>query len=399
MSDGMLKELLLKALSEIARKDAVIEDQKKVIESGNRIIAELNELLRLKRAKRYSPSTEQMETLFQENEAVAAAEAEDEGGTVEVKGFRRRKKARCVAELPADTPVVVIRQDQVAQSVVAKFDDHLPLYRQEEMFRWEGVGLSRQSLAGWIIKYYEALLPLERLMAREVYASVFLNKDETPMQVLDVKGPNGLPSGNGFVYITIGSTWDKAGKKMHAVALMRYIQGRGRDVLMEDLDTYGYHGPVMTDGLKAYLGIPVHYVCWVHAVRAFKDILKANRDEPNARRLMGIIGGIYRDDEENRKLLVSGAIDEGTFLAKRKEASMPRINAFMDAIEDVRRLYSPGGAMGKAIAYIDCYRDLLTGYLDTIEATPSNNCSERIAKSFATGRNYVLSKDMLFRAA
>ena len=55
--------------------------------------------------------------------------------------------------------------------------------------------------------------------------------------------------------------------------------------------------------------------------------------------------------------------------------------------------------MGKAISYIDTYRDRLTTYLDIVEATPSNNVFERIAKSFATGRNYVLSKDMLFRAA
>lgn len=274
----------------------------------------------------------------------------------------------------------------VAQAVVGKFDDHLPFYRQEEVFRREGMGISRQSLAAWIIKYYEALMPLERLMRAEVYASAFINKDETPVQVLDVKGPNGLPSGNGFAYITIGSTWVKAERATHVIALLQYIQGRSKEVLLEDLKQFRYGGPVMTDGLKGYLGIPLHYVCWVHAMRAFKDILKENKKEPNAKKLVEIIGGIYTDDEENRKLLVEGKIDEAGFLAGRKAASMPRISAFLAKIEETRGLYSPSGAMGKAIAYIDEYKRYLTGYLDTVEASPSNNCCERIAKSFATGR-------------
>jgi hypothetical protein len=501
MTRERLMELLVQAHAENVRKDTVIESQKqaiadqqesiekqeqaieghkrtiigqmKVIESDKRVIAELNELLRLQRAKPYIPSTEQMEFLFQETEAIAEGTPGTEGKeeeTVDVKGFKRRKRSHAVATLPADTPVVIIDHGKdapaqmlkdgvtyrrigdkvvdkatvlparyaierhlyaqygavgvevdggnkivaygnarvdaisaspslVARSVVGKYDDHLPLYRQEEMFRREGLEITRQSLAVWIIKYYEALMPLEELMKEAAYSSAFLNKDETPVQVLDVKGPNGLPSRNGFVYITIGTTWVGDRKTAHTIALLQYIQGRGKDVLFEDMKRFSYDGPVMTDGLKGYLGIAVHYLCWVHAARAFKDILKQNKREPNARKLMEIIGGIYKDDEDNRKLLVSGEVGEAEFLARRKAASLPRIKAFLDKIEEIRGCYSTGGAMGKAISYIDEYKGYLTGYLDTVEATPSNNCCERIAKSFATGRNYVLSNDMFCSAA
>jgi hypothetical protein len=55
--------------------------------------------------------------------------------------------------------------------------------------------------------------------------------------------------------------------------------------------------------------------------------------------------------------------------------------------------------MGKALDYLDTYKQYMKTYLDVVEATPSNNACEVVAKSFACGRNYVLSKDMLFRAA
>jgi hypothetical protein len=100
-------------------------------------------------------------------------------------------------------------------------------------------------------------MPLEELMKEAAYSSAFLNKDETPVQVLDVKGPNGLPSRNGFVYITIGTTWVGDRKTAHTIALLQYIQGRSKDVLFEDMKRFSYDGPVMTDGLKGYLGIAV----------------------------------------------------------------------------------------------------------------------------------------------
>jgi hypothetical protein len=151
MTRERLMELLVQAHAENVRKDTVIESQKqaiadqqesiekqeqaieghkrtiigqmKVIESDKRVIAELNELLRLQRAKPYIPSTEQMEFLFQETEAIAEGTPGTEGKeeeTVDVKGFKRRKRSHAVATLPADTPVVIIDHGKDAPAQMLK---------------------------------------------------------------------------------------------------------------------------------------------------------------------------------------------------------------------------------------------------------------------------------------
>src|SRR5690554_7303704 len=71
----------------------------------------------------------------------------------------------------------------VANIIVSKFDDHLPLYRQEEIFRREGIFLSRQKLASWVITYYDHLLPFAAFFKRQLYESNLISKDETKIQV------------------------------------------------------------------------------------------------------------------------------------------------------------------------------------------------------------------------
>ena len=447
---------------------AIVLDYAARIREKDRLIAELEELARLRTATKYAPSSEQMESLFPELEALDAAGPEEENTPEETRLRKKKSKPRAtLCTAPADTPVVDIHHDGdapgsyvkdgvayrrdgdkvidkiafiprrvlverhhyaqyrvasdveddngnkviayknpridgmaaapslVAQVIVSKFDDHLPLYRQEEMFRREGHHITRQKLASWVIRYYEALQPLERKLKQKVYRSAFINKDETPVQVLDVKGPTGKPAKNGFMYITVGSTYDDGERRTHALVVLDYIQGRSRDVLMEDVLAYGYGNPIMTDGLKGYLTLDKHCVCWVHAVRQFKTILKTSRDETNARKLVTTIGKIYEEDGKSRKMLHDGELGREEFLAQRKEASLVHINSFFSIIEEIRGCYAPSGAMGKAISYIDTYRDCLTGYLDIVEAAPSNNVCERIAKTFATGRkNWLFAQSV-----
>lgn len=459
-------------MAELQGKDGdelreIVLDLAEQVRERDRLIAELRELIRLRTAVRYVPSTEQMESLFPELEALAAPGPEDEKSPVEAH-LRKKSKARtALCTAPADTPVLDIRHDGdapdsyfrdgveykrdgdkiidkiafvprrlvverhhwahyrvdpgveddngnkfvayrspktdgiaaspslVAGVIVAKFDDHLPLYRQEEMFRREGHHIVRQKLASWVIKYYEALQPLAGVLKRKAYGSGFINKDETPVLVLDVKGPAGRPAKNGYMYITVGSTYDDGERKTHALVVLDYIQGRSREVLLEDVRKYKYDKHIMTDGLKQYLALDKHCACWVHAVRQFKTILKANKHEAYALKLVTIIGRIYDEDETYRRMLYSGVLDRQGFLAQRKAASLEHIDLFFETIGEARRRYSPSGAMGKAISYIDTYRDRLTTYLDIVEATPSNNVCERIAKSFALGRkNWLFAQSV-----
>ena len=283
----------------------------------------------------------------------------------------------------------------VANTIVSKFDDHLPLYRQEEIFRREGIFLSRQKLASWVITYYDHLLPFAAFFKRQLYESNLISKDETKIQVLDVKGPNGKPSKSGFMYITIGETYDPDTKRTRTLVMLDYIQGRSRAILFEDINNYGYDGYLMSDGLAGYLSYPQekHGVCWVHAVRKFKAILKDNAKIVQAARVVALVAKLFTIEKNLRAQLHEGVIDSEAFLSLRREQSQRVIDSVFEEVEQFRDDFSPKGAMGKAIAYLDNYKPYLNVYLDVLEATPSTNNVERIAKAFATGRkNWLFSE-------
>lgn len=297
--------------------------------------------------------------------------------------------------LPAKTDALGASPSLVASVVVSKFDDHLPLYRQEEIFRREGFFLSRQKLANWVITYYEELLPFIKYFKKQVYNSAFLSKDETKVSVLNVKAPSGKPSKNGYMYITIGDTYDKQTQRTRSLVLLDYIQGRSGKVLFEDIGTYGYNSYLMTDGLKGYLSYEKHCVCWVHAVRQFKKILKIDKKNIHALGIVKEVAKLYDIDEEYRKTLLSGEIQTDKFLAVRKTASDDVIDKVYELLDEIRNSYSPSGAMAKAIDYLDTYKAYLRTYLEVVEATPSNNACELIAKAFATGRkNWLFAQSV-----
>lgn len=448
---------------------ALVLNLTSIVQTQNEEIAELKELVKLKTAERYCPSSEQIGWLFQELEildTVLSSQPEPDQ-TTEVAAHSRKVRERVNAcSAPADAPIcdvfhtegaadsivgkdgiVLTRVEDkiidklamiprkmvverhhypqykaldvdagkdgkkvllpaktsalgaspslVAGVVVSKFDDHLPLYRQEEIFRREGYFLSRQKLASWVITYYEQLLPFIDYLKKRIYRSAFISKDETRVSVLNVKGPSGKVSKNGFMYITIGDTYDVQTRKTHSLVLLDYIQGRSREVLFEDMGKYGYTFHLMTDGLKGYLSYDKHCVCWVHAVRQLKKILKLNKHDIHALAILKEAAKLYDIDEQYRKMLRCGEIPVGQFLATRKKESEEVIDNIYAMADNIRSLYSPKGAMGKALDYLDTYKQYMKTYLDVVEATPSNNACEVVAKSFACGRkNWLFAQSV-----
>ena len=259
-------------------------------------IANLEEIVRLRNAQKFAPSSEQTGYLFDELELLANLEDQKDGLPLEEQTVtvseheRKQSRPRVNTTLPADTPVidvnaydeapetkvvdgvvyrrtsdkvidkiylvpqkyivvrehflryepsetadpddkpiVVFREPKldgmaatpnfIAKAVVAKYDDYQPLYRQEEMHGRAGLKVSRQKLAGWIIQYYEALLPLERVLKKHVYSSAMLYKDETRTTVLSVKSSGGRISRNGYMYITLGTTFVEKGSNFHTLVL------------------------------------------------------------------------------------------------------------------------------------------------------------------------------------
>lgn len=434
-------------------------------------IANLEEIIRLKTAEKFTPSSEQTDHLFDELELLEKFQNQHDGlpeseQVVVAAHTRKKYKARENSTLPASTPIIdvynyeeapsekvingvlykrvedktidkvyivpqkyVIVRDHylkyepanttdsedksivefknkkldglaatpnfIAHSVVSKFDDYLPFYRQSEIHQRAGLIVQRQKLAGWIIKYYEELLPLEKVLKKQVYSSALLNKDETKTTVLNVRTKTGKVSQNSFMYITIGTTFNEKESAFHTLVLCEYIQGRSKQVLLEDIEKFNYQGPIITDGLKQYLHIEKHGTCWVHLIRKFKEVLKATpkKKDINATILVSIYTKLSNAHYDLVEKLKNKEITKEEFLKQRREKSEPLIEEFFDKIDDIKSKYSSSGVMGKAINYALEYKPYTSLYLDYVEGAPDNNSCEQIAKCWATGRGNWLFSD------
>lgn len=427
-------------------------------------IANLKEILRLRTAEKFTPTSEQTGYLFEELELLADIENQTNGlpdseQIIVPAHTRKKNKKRENSTLPSSTPVidinnyedapatkvidgvlykrvedktidkvyivpqkyVIIRdhylkyvpadtsdnesnsivefknkdldgiaasQNFIAHSIVSKFDDYLPFYRQEEIHERAGLIVKRQKLASWIIKYYEGLLPLEKVLKKQVYSSALLHKDETKTTVLNVRTATGKVSRNSFMYITLGTTFNEKESSFHTLVLCEYIQGRSTDVLLDDIKRFNYKGPVITDGLKQYLHIENHGTCWVHLIRGFKNVLKATSKtkDANALKLVSIYSQLSAAHYDLVAKLKNKELSKDEFMTQRRALSEPLIKEFYEMIDDIKCKYPESGLMGKAINYALEYKPYMSLYLDYVEGTPDSNCVERIAKCWATGR-------------
>ena len=288
----------------------------------------------------------------------------------------------------------------VANIVVSKFDDHIPLYRYSEICSREGVNLSRQTISNWLQTYYGELADFDNYFSEQVFKMNAINQDETKVQVLDVQSASGKISSNSFVIIRVGTTFDEKKRQYRRVVSMGYSNGRSRDKLFDGFERLSFHGPLLTDGLNGYLDekrFPQskHAVCWVHAVRHFKKYAKLNPTDGIVMKLLVEHGQLYKIEASCRAKLDSGEISSKEFLAERKRLAEPVIDGIFKLIKDNYPIYVKNDELGKGIAYLNDYKDNLYVYLDHLELTPDNNICERSAKSFAVGRkNWLFCKSV-----
>lgn len=284
----------------------------------------------------------------------------------------------------------------VSQIAVSKFDDHLPLFRQEEIYKRDNLLLSRQVMSVWLIKFHNSLLDFEMYFYRLLYKQNFIFQDETPTEVLDVRTESGRVSSNCFVILREGCSLDTETMETKKIVVFSFSEGRARENLIRDFSTFGYDGYVMTDGLKAYNALPNHCCCWTHAARGYKNILKAsNKKDIEALEISVRIARLFSIDKLYRTQMLSKQITVQEFLDKRKAESLKVMETIFALNDTIAKAHPEGGAKAKAAAYIQNYHDPLMKYLEVAEAFPDNNTSERNAKAYATGRkNWLFSKSV-----
>lgn len=294
---------------------------------------------------------------------------------------REKRACRCCSEGVSAAPLPariidkgLVSDRVVIDTIVAKYCDHLPLYRQSAILEREtSVSISRATMDGWVMTVGGLLTPVATAMGRELVGGGYIQADETPVpvQMHDKSGKNhqaylwqyGRPGGS---------------------VIFDFQMGRGREGPKKFLGQYA--GILQTDGYIAYDGVGgegmVHAACWAHARRKVFEALKLHPGDLFATQLLTRIDGLFAIDAEAR----NASMDHAARHVLRQERSRPLLDVLQGEMKTVQAAVLPASALGKAISYTLSLWHKLTRFLEHPELELSNNLAENSMRPVALGR-------------
>jgi transposase len=264
----------------------------------------------------------------------------------------------------------------LTQVIVSKYADHLPLNRQEKMFRRFGVELPRQTMCGWMGQAAELLDPLYERAKRFVLGSKVVQTDDTPVKVLDPSLPK----------TRTGRIWPYVGDAAHPAVVYDYTPTRERDGPEKFLK--GYQGYLQADAYSAYdqfftqpgRGL-VEVGCWAHARRYFFDAKETDQARMGA--VLAMIARLYGVEKLARGRGISG--EERRIL--REQGARPVLIELHAYLLRIRAEVLPKSPAGQAAAYSLNHWAALTRYCEDGDLEIDNNAAERSLRGIAVGRN------------
>ena len=263
----------------------------------------------------------------------------------------------------------------LAQVIVAKYADHLPLHRQVKMFARHGVELSDQTLCGWTAQCARLLEPLYQRLKRFVLASKVVGTDDTPVKVLDRKLPHARK----------GRIWPYVGDRDHVAAVYDYTATRERAGPEEFLKNY--RGHLQADAYAAYDAFftqpergMVEVGCWAHARRHFHEAL--DTDPSRMRTVLLLIAQLYAVERTARERDFEGE----PLRLLRAHGSLPVLEQLHAYLLEIQNQVLPKSEAGQAVAYTLKNWTALTRYCQNPDLSIDNNTTERTLRCFAVGR-------------
>jgi len=272
----------------------------------------------------------------------------------------------------------------LAHIVVSKYDDHLPLYRQVEIFAREGVNLETSTLSGWIGATTAVLYPLIEALAAEVMASDTLYVDDTPVPVL-APGTGKTKTGRLWVYVRDERPF--AGERPPA-ALFFYSPDRKGEHPQHHLKEF--RGVIHADGYAGFNELfagnrILEAACWAHARRKFFEVHAAN-GSPIAKEALERIGKLYEVEAE-----INGFAPDHR-RRERQVRSKPIAAALAAWADETRRKLSRKSELAAAFRYMRARWTALIRCFDDGRLALDNNPAERALRGVAIGRkNYLFA--------
>lgn len=258
----------------------------------------------------------------------------------------------------------------LAQVVIAKYVDHLPLYRQEAVYSRSGVDLSRSTLAEWVGAVGVALQPLSDALRRELLTEPVLHADETPVWQLD-PGAGKTKRTHVFAYRSAA----------RPLIVFDYCQTRGGQHAQRFLGDW--RGTLMVDDFAGYKALfasgTTELACWAHARRKFVDLHKASAS-PIAEQAIARIAALYR---------VESAIADGDPEARyayRQKHAAPLVQQLGEWLRQLHPKVLGNSGTARAVNYTLKRWAALTRYLDDGRYPIDNNRIENAIRPIALGR-------------
>lgn len=271
-------------------------------------------------------------------------------------------------------PKSLVSDQVIIDTVVAKYCDSLPLYRQSAILKRDtGMDVSRSTMDGWVMQVGEFLLPIVSHMRRDLLHGTYIQADETPVgvQMHDKRGKNH----QSYLW-----QYGSPGRSI----VFDFRMGREREGPRLFLGQF--NGILQTDGYAAYdrVGGPkmVHAGCLAHARRKYIDAVKVNPGDRDSIGIVKRMDELFALDAEAR---VDG-LDQQQRHALRTEKAPALLTELRAEILAAQRRVLPKSLAGKAAGYTLALWSKLTLFLNYPELELSNNLAENSMRPIAIGR-------------
>lgn len=285
-----------------------------------------------------------------------------------------------IADLPSrPLPKAIAGAGLLAQIVIDKYIDHLPLHRQQQRFSRDGLNIPYSTITDWVGSTCTLITPLYEALKKQVLQSPYLHADETPLKVLDKDKKGSTHRGYYWVYHN----------SLDDLVFFDYQQGRGREGPQQILE--GYSGYLQTDGYSVYNIIAdkteatlLH--CWAHGRRYFYDALQS--DPEQAQHGLTLIGKLYDIERQARQEKLS----TDQLKERRQQNAVPILGELKAWMTEGYVTAKPKSPIGKAFAYCLERWERLTIYTSDGRLNIDNNPVENSIRPVALGRkNYLFA--------
>jgi transposase len=295
-----------------------------------------------------------------------------------IEDVRKKYACACTVKTATKPPQPIEKSTAgaslLAQVIVGKMVDHLPLHRQEKIFERHGVEISRKTMGGWMAQCADLLNPLYRSLKEVLFQSKVIGTDDTSVKVLDMALP----------FARTGRIWPYYGDQEHPVILYDYTATRERAGPEKFLE--GYRGYLQADaygGYDAFFKDParglIEVGCWSHARRYYHKALES--DQPRMGPALLLIAQLYRVEKQARTLSSEDR------LRLRQLQSRPILDKLQDYLLEIQAEVLPKSPEGRAVRYTLKNWTALTRYCEDGDLEIDNNATERAIRSVAVGRH------------